>query len=157
VPRLADYPQLLATEQTGRPDDEKVTLSNCGYQWVAAPAPTCQTPGMAEHAEQGSQRRYGLAEVRARVVNILATVVRWAGLIVAIILVVRVLLTVGGANPSNGITSFITSWSDPLAWGFKDLFTPSDGKLRVLVNYGIAAIFWLVVSSVLARIIRKFG
>jgi hypothetical protein len=99
----------------------------------------------------------GFAEVRGRIVGVLAGLVRWAGLIVVIILVVRVLLTVGGANPSNGITSFITSVSDPLAWGFKDLFTPGDAKLRVLVNYGIAAIFWLIVSSVIAKLIRRIG
>lgn len=94
---------------------------------------------------------------RAAVFGMVATVVRWAGLVVVIVLVLRVLLTVGGANPANGITSLVTSWSDPLAWGFKDLFTPSDTKLRVLVNYGIAALFWLIVSSILARIIRRFA
>lgn len=111
---------------------------------------------MAEPAD-ATRRRLAVGEVWTKIANILAGVVRWAGLIVAVILVLRVLLTVGGANPANGITSFVTSWSDPLAWGFKDLFTPSDGKLRVLVNYGIAAIFWLIVSSILARIIRRLG
>ena len=108
---------------------------------------------MAERTQQdGATRR-----TQAAIVGTVATVVRWAGLVVVVILVIRVLLTVGGANPANGITSFITSWSDPLAWGFKDLFTPDDAKLRVLVNYGIAALFWLIVSSVLARIIRRFA
>lgn len=112
---------------------------------------------MADHTQQDSPARRGPAEVRAAILGVLAGVVRWAGLIVVVILVVRVLLTVGGANPNNGITSFFTSWSDPLAWGFKDLFTPSDAKLRVLVNYGIAALCWLVISSILARIIRRFA
>lgn len=112
---------------------------------------------MAEPTQQESSTRRTAAEVRASVLGALAGVVRWAGLIVVVILVIRVLLTVGGANPDNGITSFITSWSDPLAWGFKNLFTPSDAKLRILVNYGIAALFWLVVSSILARIVRRFA
>ncbi len=116
---------------------------------------------MAEHAQQQESTStgagHGFAEVRARVCGVIATVVRWVGLVIAVILVVRVLLTVGGANPSNGITSFVTSWSDPLAWGFKDLFTPSDAKLRVLVNYGLAAIFWLIVSGIVTRIIRRLG
>ena len=111
---------------------------------------------MAEPAD-ATRRRPAVGEVWTKIANVLANVVRWAGLIIAVILVLRVLLTVGGANPANGITSFVTSWSDPLAWGFKDLFTPSDAKLRVLVNYGIAAIFWLIVSSILARIIRRLG
>lgn len=108
---------------------------------------------MAERAQQDSPTR----RARASVVGAVAGAVRWAGLVVVVILVIRVLLTVGGANPANGITSFITTCSDPLAWGFKDLFTPGDAKLRVLVNYGIAALFWLIVSSVLARIIRRFA
>lgn len=112
---------------------------------------------MAEHTQQESSVRRTPAEVRASILGALASVVRWAGLIVVVILVIRVLLTVGGANPDNGITSFITSWSDPLAWGFKSLFTPADAKLRVLVDYGIAALCWLVVSSIVARIIRHFA
>jgi hypothetical protein len=109
---------------------------------------------MAQHE---SATRRTPAQLRASVAGVLASLVRWAGLVVVLILVIRVLLTIGGANPANGITSFFRSWSDPLAWGFKDLFTPSDAKLRVLVNYGIAAMFWLIVSSVLTRIIRRIG
>lgn len=112
---------------------------------------------MAEQAQRGSRTRHTIADVRSTVLGVLASLVRWAGLVVVIILVVRVLLTIGGANPQNGITSFVTSWSDPLASGFGDLFTPTDPKLRVLVNYGLAAIFWLIVSSVLARVIRRFA
>ena len=115
---------------------------------------------MGEHSDAPTtttRTTRSFAEVRGQIAGILAGLVRWAGLIVVIILVVRVLLTVGGANPANGITSFITSASDPLAWGFKDLFTPGDAKLRVLVNYGIAAIFWLIVSSIIARLIRRIG
>jgi uncharacterized protein YggT (Ycf19 family) len=112
---------------------------------------------MAEQAQQESPTRRTAAEVRATALGALAWLVRWVGLVVAVVLVVRVLLTVGGANPHNGITSFFTTWSDPLAWRFKDLFTPADAKLRVLVNYGIAALCWLIVSSILARIIRRFA
>lgn len=112
---------------------------------------------MAERAQQESPTRRTAAEVRASALGALASLVRWVGLVVVVILVVRVLLTVGGANPHSGITSFFTSWSDPLAWGFKDLFTPADAKLRILVNYGLAALCWLIVSSILARIIRRFA
>jgi hypothetical protein len=112
---------------------------------------------MAEQAEQETPTRRTVAEVRTSVLGVLAGLVRWVGLVVAVILVARVVLTVGGANPHNGITGFVTTWSDRLALGFKDLFTPTDAKLRVLVNYGIAAICWLIVSSILTRIIRKFA
>lgn len=112
---------------------------------------------MSEHAQEERSTRRTAAQVRASTVGILASVVRWAGLVVVVILVLRVVLTVGGANPANGITGFVTDWSNTLALGFRDLFTPSDAKLRVLVNYGIAALFWLIVSSIVVRIIRRLG
>ena len=86
-----------------------------------------------------------------------AGVVRWVGVIFALILAVHVVLTVGRANPANGITSFFASWADPLALGFKNLFTPSDEKLRVLIDYGIAALFWLVVSAIVVRLVRRLA
>ncbi|WP_116051213.1 hypothetical protein [Amycolatopsis palatopharyngis] len=92
-----------------------------------------------------------------RTVGLLASVVRWIGLVFAAILVLHVIFVIGDANPDNGIVSFVTSWSDSLSLGFNDLFTPDDEKLRVLINYGIAAIFWLIVSAVLAKIIRRVG
>jgi hypothetical protein len=101
--------------------------------------------------------RRSSAEVRASVVGVLAGVVRWAGLAFAVILVVHVLLTVGHANPDNGITTFFANTAEPLALAFKNLFTPENPELQVLVNYGLAALFWLIVSSVLSRLIRRLG
>ncbi len=126
---------------------------------------------MGEHAESSSSSSTSSSEetevsrrapvdwrrTGGRIASVVASIVRWIGLIFAALLVIHVIFTVGSANPDNGIVSFVKSWADSLALGFSDLFTPSDEKLRVLVNYGIAAIFWLVVSGVLARIIRRVG
>ncbi len=108
---------------------------------------------MAQHAESENRR----PELRPRIVGGIASVVRWIGLVFALILVIHVALTVGSANPGNGITTFFADVADPLAIGFKDLFTPSDPKLFVLVNYGLAALFWLIASGVLVKIIRRFA
>jgi hypothetical protein len=108
-------------------------------------------------AEQETRSSRTPGEVRRTVVAVVAGVVRWAGVIFALLLTAHVVLTVGGANPGNGITQFVANWADQLTLGFRDLFTPDDAKLRVLVNYGIAAVFWLVVSSVIARVIRRLG
>ncbi|AIJ26764.1 hypothetical protein [Amycolatopsis methanolica] len=123
---------------------------------------------MAEHAEKRKsdvdedasprpKRQVPWGRVKDQGVGLIAGIVRWVGLIFALILVLHVIFVVGGANPDNGIVSFVRDWSDGLALGFKDLFEPADEKLRVLVNYGIAAIFWLVVSSIVARIVRRIG
>ncbi|WP_328605053.1 hypothetical protein OG943_34210 [Amycolatopsis sp. NBC_00345] len=124
---------------------------------------------MAEHAEAEPEEVTKEAEPRSKrapidwrrgreqAFSVLASVVRWVGLIFAALLVLHVIFVVGEANAANGIVSFVRSWADGLSLGFKDLFTPSDAKLRVLVNYGIAAIFWLVVSGILTKILRRIG
>ncbi|MFI5584679.1 hypothetical protein ACIA5G_06585 [Amycolatopsis sp. NPDC051758] len=120
---------------------------------------------MAEHAESSASKETEVSRrapvdwrrTGGRVASVVASIVRWVGLVFAAILVIHVIFTVGSANPDNGIVSFVHSWADGLALGFSDLFTPSDEKLRVLVNYGIAALFWLVVSGILAKVIRRVG
>ncbi|WP_091678489.1 hypothetical protein [Amycolatopsis marina] len=129
---------------------------------AAASSPTGPTYADRRAAEEESERRAAAERMRwrhakDRIVGLLASVVRWVGLVFAAILVLHVIFVIGDANPENGIVSFVTSWSESLSLGFSDLFTPDDAKLRVLINYGIAAIFWMVVTAVLAKIIRRVG
>ncbi|SDN32350.1 YggT family protein [Allokutzneria albata] len=101
---------------------------------------------MANHA----QRRDAKA-----ISGVLAQVVRWAGTLIAVLLVVHVVLTVGGANPDNAITRFVRAWADPLALAFRDLFPADRPETAVLVNYGAAAIFWLVVTSLVVKLLQR--
>ncbi len=114
----------------------------------------------AHELPSGGRRRrrtFDGARARARVVEVLTAVVRGGGTLVAALLAVHVVLTVGGANPDNGITRFVAAWAEPLALDFNDLFAPADPQLAVLLNYGIASLFWLLVTSMAVRIIRAFG
>lgn len=111
---------------------------------------------MAEESDEVSTSR-PRGEAHKKVAAVVADVVRWVGLLFAVVLVVHVLLTVGGANPDNGITQFFDNVAQPLALAFKDLFTPENADLRVLVNYGIAALFWLVLSAIASRMIRRLS
>ncbi|WP_436493257.1 hypothetical protein [Actinokineospora sp. HUAS TT18] len=113
---------------------------------------------MADSTEEtAAAPRRTAAEWRADIVGLVAGIVRWVGLVIALILVVHVILVMGNANQGNGITSFFRDWAEPLALAFKNLFTPDDPKLAVLVNYGLAAVFWLVVSTVVAKLIRRLA
>jgi hypothetical protein len=96
---------------------------------------------------------------RALALGLAASIVRWVGLAAAVILVIHVVLVAGEANPANWINQSVGNLADVLSLGFKDLFNkPADDlKLRVLINYGTAAVFWLVVSGLLARLIRWAG
>jgi hypothetical protein len=94
---------------------------------------------------------------RTKIVGILATVIRIVGWLFVLVLVAYVALLLGGANSANGITKFVAYWAERLQLGFRDLFIPTDARVQVLVNYGLAALFWLVVSSVLVRLVRRLG
>jgi hypothetical protein len=82
-------------------------------------------------------------------------VIRIVGWVFVLVLAAYVALRLGDANPSNSITRFVAYWADRLQLGFQDLFTPADPRVQVLVNYGLAALFWLVVSAVLARLVGR--
>jgi hypothetical protein len=41
--------------------------------------------------------------------------------------------------------------------GFRGLFTPADARVRTVVDYGLAAAFWFVVTWVLVRLVRRLG
>jgi len=40
---------------------------------------------------------------------------------------------------------------------FKDLFTIKNPKVSVTVNWGLAALVYFVVGSIIARILRRIG
>lgn len=98
-------------------------------------------------------------DTRARVVGLLADIVRWVGLAAALILAIHVLLVAGEANPANWIARLTNNLANFFSLGFRDLFTKpaDDPKLRVLFNYGLAALFWLAVSGFLSRLIRRLA
>jgi hypothetical protein len=96
---------------------------------------------------------------RSKVVGLAADAARWIGIVIAVVLAVHVVLVVGEANPDNGIARTVRGLADAFSLGFKDLFNKpaDDPKLRVLINYGLAAIFWLIVSAILSRLIRRLA
>ncbi|ONI78960.1 hypothetical protein ALI144C_29940 [Actinosynnema sp. ALI-1.44] len=75
--------------------------------------------------------------------------------IFALIEAVYILLIVLGANTANAFYTFIQSLAEPLALFFPGLFGTGNYNLDVILNYGLAAVFWLVVGSIIARIIGR--
>lgn len=126
-------------------------------QSASQSAPRGETRSEARAARRAKRPGFDLSELRGRAFGLLAGIVRWVGLLFALVLVVHVILVIGEANPDNGITVFVKACADFVALGFQDLFSPQDPKVRVLVNYGTAAIFWLVVSAIVASLIRRLG
>ncbi|WP_018683932.1 hypothetical protein [Actinokineospora enzanensis] len=83
-----------------------------------------------------------------------ARIITGIGALFAIIEVVYILLNVLGANAGNAFFQFIRSLAEPLALFFPGLFPIDNPTLAVIVNYGLAAVFWLVVAGFIARLVR---
>ena len=104
-----------------------------------------------------SSSRTSARATRTRVAGFLSAVIKIVGGLIVLILVGHIVLVVGEANPTNAIARFVAFWADRLQLGFRNLFTPADARLRVAVNYGLAALCWLVATLLLARLVRRFG
>jgi hypothetical protein len=80
-------------------------------------------------------------------------VVTGIGAVFAVIEVIYILMILMGANQANTFFGFIKSLAEPLALFFPGLFPLSNPDLAVLLNYGLAAVFWLVVTGFIARLL----
>lgn len=109
-----------------------------------------------EVRSEASERGFTRADARrmwTRFVDVLIRVVRLVGVICAALLAIHVVFAIAGANPANGITQFVRNAAENLALGFQTLFTPADPVLEVILNYGTAALFWLVITGIATRIL----
>jgi hypothetical protein len=84
-----------------------------------------------------------------------ARVIQLVGAVFALIEVIYILLLMFGANAGNAFFRFIQSLAEPLALFWPGLFPIKNYDLSVLVNYGLAAVFWLVVAGFLARLVSR--
>jgi hypothetical protein len=85
-----------------------------------------------------------------------ARVISLVGAVFALIEVVYILLILFSANAGNGFFRFIRSLAEPLALFFPGLFPIDNYNLGVIVNYGLAAVFWLIVAGILARLVGRW-
>lgn len=77
-----------------------------------------------------------------------------AGVIAAIIIIGIVLVLIK-ANPNNDIVNFIHDIGAFFARPFRDLFPRANPREDILINWGIAAIVYLLVGAILARLARR--
>lgn len=113
-----------------------------------------------EHAEHDKKKQLSFdidwGGLKEQVVGLLATAVKLVCLVFALILVMHIVLYIAGANTHNGIVQMINQWAANLQIGFKNMFG-GDKNLKVLLNNGVAAIFWVVVGIVGSAVIKKIG
>ncbi|PWK90944.1 hypothetical protein C8D88_101972 [Lentzea atacamensis] len=83
-------------------------------------------------------------------------VISGIGVVFALIEILYILMIVLGANQANAFFKFIQSLAEPLALFFPGLFATGNYNVDVLLNYGLAAVFWLVVTGILARVVSRY-
>ncbi|WP_151475987.1 hypothetical protein [Streptomyces albicerus] len=75
--------------------------------------------------------------------------------IAAVFLGLWILLHLLGANEANVFVEFVHDTADWLAWWSQDVFTMDTEGLRVLLNYGLPALIYLLVGhGIAARLSR---
>jgi hypothetical protein len=113
-------------------------------------------PG-GERRKERSRSMPGLGQVRLRV----AQVVWGVCLVFALFLAVGALTYALKANPDNGLVDFVRSWADKVDLGvftiengIKEFVGKNSDIKNSLFNWGLGALFWLVVGRLLERVIR---
>ena len=93
----------------------------------------------------------------ARVFALLATIVRVVCSVIAALIVIHAVFVLFAANPQNLLVTFTAGWRDTFGWFTKDLFTPSDKKIAEAINDGLAALIWVVLGSLLSKLIVRLA
>jgi hypothetical protein len=78
-----------------------------------------------------------------------------AAAVIAIIIVLHIIFVLIGANAGNSLVHTDAQWASTLATWFRDLFTPSNYKLSVILNYGLAAVFYLIIGRIVASVLDR--
>ena len=99
----------------------------------------------------------GTGTALALAAGTLARLVRLAAGVVAAIIVAGVLLVVLNANPTNDIVSAIHDAARALVGPFDGMFTLDSAKATLAVNWGIAALVYLMIGGLIARVIAQIG
>lgn len=94
----------------------------------------------------------------SRAATTVATLLRVIGLAIVLILVVYIVLTLLGANPENAFASFFATAASFFSLGLSNLFLfPDNPKLQVALNFGLAAVIWLIITYVVVGLVRRIG
>ena len=87
--------------------------------------------------------------------NLLARIVALVAALVALVIVAGIAFVVLDANMSNSIVSAIHDAAKFLVGPFDGIFKPGDHKLAVGINWGLAALVYVVVARVIYGLLRR--
>ncbi len=89
--------------------------------------------------------------------GLLARAVQLVVAVVVVIIVAGILLVVLKANPGNSIVSDVHDWARSLAGPFDGLFSFHNAHAAIAVNWGIAAVVYLLIGGLIVRLLGRSG
>jgi hypothetical protein len=104
---------------------------------------------------QRRRERAGSRNFAGEVASFLARVVALVLSIVVLIIAAGILLVVLKANPANSVVSEVHSWAHWLAGPFDGMFSFHSANTAIAVNWGIAAVVYLIVGGLIVRLLRS--
>ena len=104
-------------------------------------------PSQDEYS-QGNRGRNDGADGVANIIHVVTSVI-------ATVFVLHILFVVFDANQGNEFVSFVYGLAQVLVLGLGDVFTPDDALLGVVLNYGLAALIYLVIGRLIVKAIRR--
>ena len=116
---------------------------------TAGSAPAVESGGRSYHQRGAFSRGTGA------VMGTLARVVRLIVSIVVLIIVAGIVLVLLKANPASTIVSDVHDAAHWLAGPFNGLFSPHNARVALAVNWGLAAIVYLIVGGLIARLLSS--
>jgi hypothetical protein len=120
----------------------------------AAEADAAQAPARAPRSRVAAAR--GAWAVGSGMLAV-ARLVRLVAGLVALVIAVAIVLRLTGANPANAVVKDFHDVANTLVGPFRNLFKIKDAKEALAVNWGIAAVVYLIVGSLLASLIARMA
>ena len=118
-----------------------------------------RTAGPASAVDQDVSRRERRRGAGARGfatgAGLLGRALRLVVSIVVLVIVAGIVLVLLKANASNSIVSQVHDWARSLAGPFDGIFSFHDARVAIAVNWGIAAIVYLIVGGLIVRFVGR--
>jgi len=92
-----------------------------------------------------------------RVVSLLATAVRVAAAVIGGIILLHAVFVLFDANPTNPLVELTTRVRDTFGWFTKNMFRMDDENIAEAINDAIAALIYVVVGSLLSKLILRLA
>jgi hypothetical protein len=112
-------------------------------------------PGRVSYRQRRRDRAGTVGSGIGAAGGLLARIVQLVAGVVVLIIVAGILLVVLKANPTNTVVSDVHSWARSLAGPFDGIFSFRNAHTAIAVNWGIAAVVYLLVAGLITRLLGR--